>query len=329
MNCRTHEHRHFERTLRSTDTIPGPRLAEGRFTTNHAACAGAASRGTAYERSLSVRPGAGRKRERDGGDDGERRDAATRARATLVSSRHARLTALGVVRNDVRILVRRTTDGAFSARPPPPGDMTELGVEMAARGMGEDEKGELDRERADDRAVHTRFPMREIVGNTVSGSPSRRSAGSRVSDARVARASGWTGLAASRGPLSSLFSRALARSLSRRSVSHPRYVTCVSRSSARANDRSRKGAGGGGGGRGLGIVPAPEHTRPAPLSRPDPRVANREPTACPDSTKDSVSLSRTLFPLSRARDRGIAKRVTRGDDKEPQGNGTASSCTRL
>lgn len=29
MNCRTHEHRHFERTLRSTDTIPGPRLAEG------------------------------------------------------------------------------------------------------------------------------------------------------------------------------------------------------------------------------------------------------------------------------------------------------------
>lgn len=33
MNCRTHEHRHFERTLRSTDTIPGPRLAEGRFRT--------------------------------------------------------------------------------------------------------------------------------------------------------------------------------------------------------------------------------------------------------------------------------------------------------
>lgn len=31
MNCRTHEHRHFERTLRSTDTIPGPRLAEGRL----------------------------------------------------------------------------------------------------------------------------------------------------------------------------------------------------------------------------------------------------------------------------------------------------------
>lgn len=30
MNCRTHEHRHFERTLRSTDPIPGPRLAEGR-----------------------------------------------------------------------------------------------------------------------------------------------------------------------------------------------------------------------------------------------------------------------------------------------------------
>lgn len=31
MNCRTHEHRHFERTLRSTDPIPGPRLAEGRL----------------------------------------------------------------------------------------------------------------------------------------------------------------------------------------------------------------------------------------------------------------------------------------------------------
>lgn len=31
VNCRTHEHRHFERTLRSTDTVPGPRLAEGRF----------------------------------------------------------------------------------------------------------------------------------------------------------------------------------------------------------------------------------------------------------------------------------------------------------
>ena len=31
MNCRTHEHRHFERILRSTDIIPGPRLAEGRF----------------------------------------------------------------------------------------------------------------------------------------------------------------------------------------------------------------------------------------------------------------------------------------------------------
>jgi hypothetical protein len=30
VNCRTHEHRHFERTLRSSDTIPGPRLAEGR-----------------------------------------------------------------------------------------------------------------------------------------------------------------------------------------------------------------------------------------------------------------------------------------------------------
>lgn len=39
MNCRTHEHRHFERTLRSTDTIPGPRLAEGRFSTRHTACA--------------------------------------------------------------------------------------------------------------------------------------------------------------------------------------------------------------------------------------------------------------------------------------------------
>lgn len=34
VNCRTHEHRHFERTLRSTDTIPGPRLAEGRFKYN-------------------------------------------------------------------------------------------------------------------------------------------------------------------------------------------------------------------------------------------------------------------------------------------------------
>lgn len=34
VNCRTHEHRHFERTLRSTDTIPGPRLAEGRFSYN-------------------------------------------------------------------------------------------------------------------------------------------------------------------------------------------------------------------------------------------------------------------------------------------------------
>lgn len=31
MNCRTHEHRHFERTLRSSDTVPGPRLAEGRL----------------------------------------------------------------------------------------------------------------------------------------------------------------------------------------------------------------------------------------------------------------------------------------------------------
>lgn len=31
MNCRTHEHRHFERTLRSSDTIPGPLLAEGRL----------------------------------------------------------------------------------------------------------------------------------------------------------------------------------------------------------------------------------------------------------------------------------------------------------
>lgn len=30
MNCRTHEHRHFERTLRSPDTVPGPLLAEGR-----------------------------------------------------------------------------------------------------------------------------------------------------------------------------------------------------------------------------------------------------------------------------------------------------------
>lgn len=31
MNCRIHEHRHFERTLRSLDTVPGPFLAEGRF----------------------------------------------------------------------------------------------------------------------------------------------------------------------------------------------------------------------------------------------------------------------------------------------------------
>lgn len=31
MNCRTHEHRRFERTLRSSDTVPGPRLAEGRI----------------------------------------------------------------------------------------------------------------------------------------------------------------------------------------------------------------------------------------------------------------------------------------------------------
>lgn len=31
VNCRTHEHRHFERTLRSLDTVPGPLLAEGRF----------------------------------------------------------------------------------------------------------------------------------------------------------------------------------------------------------------------------------------------------------------------------------------------------------
>ena len=38
MNCRTHEHRHFERTLRSTDTIPGPRLAEGRLLYNQTAC---------------------------------------------------------------------------------------------------------------------------------------------------------------------------------------------------------------------------------------------------------------------------------------------------
>lgn len=30
VNCRTHEHRHFERTLRSTELSPGPRLAEGR-----------------------------------------------------------------------------------------------------------------------------------------------------------------------------------------------------------------------------------------------------------------------------------------------------------
>lgn len=30
MNCRTHEHRHFERTLRSSDTVPGPLPSEGR-----------------------------------------------------------------------------------------------------------------------------------------------------------------------------------------------------------------------------------------------------------------------------------------------------------
>ena len=38
VNCRTHEHRHFERTLRSTDTIPGPRLAEGRSRNPNTAC---------------------------------------------------------------------------------------------------------------------------------------------------------------------------------------------------------------------------------------------------------------------------------------------------
>lgn len=31
VNCRTHEHRHFERTLRSWDFTPGPLLAEGRI----------------------------------------------------------------------------------------------------------------------------------------------------------------------------------------------------------------------------------------------------------------------------------------------------------
>lgn len=31
VNCRTHEHRHFERTLRSSDSVPGPHLAEGRI----------------------------------------------------------------------------------------------------------------------------------------------------------------------------------------------------------------------------------------------------------------------------------------------------------
>jgi len=39
LNCRTHEHRHFERTLLSTETIPGPRLAEGRFGKLKTACA--------------------------------------------------------------------------------------------------------------------------------------------------------------------------------------------------------------------------------------------------------------------------------------------------
>lgn len=61
MNCRTHEHRHFERTLRSTDTIPGPRLAEGRFSTSKllAPLRAGPTRPfaqTAYERSLDVRP---------------------------------------------------------------------------------------------------------------------------------------------------------------------------------------------------------------------------------------------------------------------------------
>lgn len=32
MNCRTHEHRHFERTLRVSDFIRYPHLAEGRIT---------------------------------------------------------------------------------------------------------------------------------------------------------------------------------------------------------------------------------------------------------------------------------------------------------
>lgn len=31
VNCRTHEHRQFERTLRSLDPVPGPLLTEGRF----------------------------------------------------------------------------------------------------------------------------------------------------------------------------------------------------------------------------------------------------------------------------------------------------------
>jgi hypothetical protein len=32
VNCRTHEHRHFERTLRVSDSVRNPRLAEGRMT---------------------------------------------------------------------------------------------------------------------------------------------------------------------------------------------------------------------------------------------------------------------------------------------------------
>jgi hypothetical protein len=32
VNCRTHEHRHFERTLRVSDSVRNPRLAEGRTT---------------------------------------------------------------------------------------------------------------------------------------------------------------------------------------------------------------------------------------------------------------------------------------------------------
>jgi hypothetical protein len=39
VNCRTHEHRHFERTLRVSDSIRYPHLAEGRITmTSYGRC---------------------------------------------------------------------------------------------------------------------------------------------------------------------------------------------------------------------------------------------------------------------------------------------------